>query len=295
MNTGPPLRWRIAVIASDAALPAVLATLEADAETVSWFEAGAGLWRVEALAAAAPDRAALDAALTRAAITAGLPPPPLVIAPLEARDWLAENRRTFPPIAAGRFFVHDANFIGAAPPGSVALRLEAGHAFGSGHHETTRGCLLALDGLARGRVFRRAVDLGCGSGILALAMARCWHVPVLAADVDPIALDVTRENARRNGVAAQVRTVLSDGWRAAPLRPPARFDLVTANILAAPLRAMAPALARGLAPGGVAVLSGLLAWQEAMVLTACRTVGLRLLHRVRLGDWPTLILARRGA
>ena len=286
-------RWRIAVIASDAALPAVLATLEADAETVSWFAEGAGLWRVEALAAAAPDRAALDAALTHAAHHAGLPPPPLVIAPLEARDWLGENRRAFPPTVAGRFFVHGASLVGVPPTGSVVLRLEAGRAFGSGHHQTTRGCLLALDALAKRRGFRRPLDLGCGSGILALAMARRWRVPVLAADVDPVALAVTRENARRNGVARLVRTVLSDGWRAAALRPPGRFDLVTANILAAPLRAMAPALARGLAPGGVAVLSGLLIRQEALVVTACRAAGLRLLRRVRLGDWSTLIVTRR--
>lgn len=272
--------------------PAQVADAEAAlapfASAVSSFEAGGGLtWTIEALCEAPPDRRRLHAALRRA----GLAGAPLAVAPLPERDWVAEAQRSLPPLRAGRFFVHGSHFGGPLPKGSIALQIDPGMAFGTGHHESTRGCLLLLDALARQRRFGHPLDLGCGSGILALAAARLWDVPVLAADNDAKAVAVARANARRNGLARLVRVVRSDGYAASALRRAAPFDLVTANILANPLIAMAPALARHLAPGGVAVLAGLLRRQEAAVLAAHAAVGLTLLARRRLGQWSVLALA----
>lgn len=290
---GRPAGWRLLVTVPDAALAPALAALDGAADSLSWFEAGGGVWRIEGVSGRRPDRAAVEARLALAATAAGLAPPPLSLEPLPEVDWLALNRKAFPPVTAGRYFIHGSDYEGEAPRGSLVLRLDAGQAFGTGSHETTRGCLLALDELARRRRFRRPLDLGCGSGILAMAMARTWRVPVLAVDIDPVAVAVTRENARANGLAPLVRAVGSDGWTGAVLRRRQPFDLVAANILAGPLCAMAPALARGLAPGGTVVLSGLLADQERRVRAAFRAQGLEPRRRIVLGEWPTLVLRRR--
>jgi len=291
--SGRAAGWRLLVTVPEAALAPALGALDGAVESLSWFEAGGGAWRIEGVCGRRPDRAALEARLALAAAAAGLAPPPLNLEPLPEVDWLAVNRQAFPPVSAGRYFIHGSSYEGEAPPGSLVLRLDAGQAFGSGSHETTRGCLLALDDLARRRRFRRPLDMGCGSGILAMAMARTWRAPVLAVDIDPVAVAVARENARANGLAPLVRVICNDGWTGAVLGRRGPLDLVTANILAGPLCAMAPALAHGLAPGSVAVLSGLLADQERRVRAACRAHGLIPYRRVVLGDWPTLVLRRR--
>ncbi len=253
-----------------------------------------GHWRFELLLESEPDRVALETRAALAAAALGLPPPVLESAELAERDWLAENRRQFPPMRAGRFFVHGSFFAGAVPRGSIALDLDAGLAFGSGSHGSTRGCLLAIDRLARRRRFRRPLDLGCGSGILALAMAKLWRRPVAAADADPVAVAVARGNARRNGVQRLVRPLVSRGLAQRALRGGRRYDLIVANILARPLERLAPALVRALRPGGVLVLSGLLAGERAAVLAAYRTQGGTLAWRMTLGDWVTLVLQKAG-
>jgi ribosomal protein L11 methyltransferase len=180
------------------------------------------------------------------------------------------------------------------------LRVNAGTAFGSGEHESTYGCLLALDRLRRltahAWAIRRSrpalLDLGCGSGILAMAMAKAWRGPVVAADIDPEAVRVTTYNVRRNGESALVRAVVSDGLSARDLRRKGSFALITANILARPLCKFAPGLAARLARGGYLVLAGLLSRQEAMVIAAYRTQGMRLHRRIALNGWSTLILKR---
>jgi ribosomal protein L11 methyltransferase len=218
--------------------------------------------------------------------------PHFAVQPLEARDWLAENRASFRPIRAGRFFVHPTFFEGTPPAGSLAIALDAATAFGSGAHGTTRGCLLALDSIAQRRRPHRILDLGCGSGILAIAMARAWRRPVLAVDIDAEAVRMTRVNVRRNGVGALVRAGAGAGFATPLLKRAGRFDLIAANILARPLVTMAPALASALAPGGEALLSGLLTHQEAQVTAAYRAQGLRLTRRIRIETWSTLIVRR---
>ena len=187
--------------------------------------------------------------------------------------------------------------VTAPPPaGSLAIKVEAGNAFGTGRHESTRGCLLALDRLAKRRRVRRALDMGCGSGVLAIAVAKLWRDslqgPVLALDNDPIAVAVTKENAAVNAVATVLEAAVSDGYRGLPALGGGPFDLIVANILAEPLEAMAGDLAAHLAPGGTAILSGLLAVQERSLRAKHRTQGIILKDRVRLGGWTTLILGR---
>lgn len=284
--------WRVAVIADGVSQAAYAAALEDIAESLSAFEsAPGGPWKIEALMQGAPDRAALEARLALAAAALGRVAPPIVIETMPAVDWLAENRRAFPPLRVGRYFVHGSHHAGGAPAGSRVIALDAGIAFGSGEHATTRGCLLALDRLAKCGHARRALDLGCGSGILAIALARSGVARVLASDIDADAVRVAGENARRNGVASHVRVVRSDGFARLPRRRD--YDLVVANILARPLCRLAGGIARSVRRGGTVILSGLLAPQEAEVRAAYHARRLTLAGRFSIAGWQTLILRRR--
>jgi ribosomal protein L11 methyltransferase len=281
--------WCIALGPADApALALFEPVLEPECAALSLAESGAG-WVLRGYSAMPPDRARLSRLIAACAAAAGIAPPTLDIARLEARDWVAAVARDSPPITVGRFFVAGAQNP-PPPPGRVVLRIDAGMAFGSGRHETTRGCLAALEGLARYFSPSRCLDLGCGSGILAIAMARLWRAPVIAADSDPVAVAIAAANAAANGVRLGV--VRSDGMAHPALRRGAGFGLITANILAPPLIRMAPSLARRLAPGGVAVLSGLLVVEEARLGAAYRAAGLVRVRRIHDGAWSTLVMKR---
>ncbi len=275
---------------------AFVGVVEAVCDTVSWSEPEErGCVRVEGYSENEPDRAMLATMLAVAAASQGVQAPLLHLGRLGPRDWLAENRAAFPPIGVGRYFIHGAHHHGPAPPGRIRLVVDSGAAFGSGEHASTAGCLRALDALARRRRFRAPLDMGCGSGILAVAMARTWRVGVRAVDVDAGAVGVAAANARRNGMAPLVRVAISNGYRSPMVREGAPYDLVVANILARPLRRMAGDLAAHLEPGGVAVLSGLLERDAGGVLAAHRARGLTLVNRVPMDGWQTLILSRGPA
>jgi ribosomal protein L11 methyltransferase len=293
-----PLRITAEVEGADAAL-AVAAALDDLAGAVAAFEiheaegAGAALWRVEAYPRAPVLDAALEVRLALAAAAARGRLAHIVEERLPERDWLAENRRAFPPLRIGRFLVHGSHWPGpgkAVPPaGAIAIEIDAATAFGTGEHPSTRGCLLALDSLARRRRFRRPLDIGTGSGVLAIAAAMRLHRAVLASDIDCAAVRVASHHVRRNGLAGRVRVVCAPGYRSRAVRR-ADYDLIFANILARPLALMARDLARALRPGGIAVLAGLLKRQEALVLTAHRAQGLALERRRVIDGWSTLIL-----
>ena len=217
---------------------------------------------VEIVTETEPDRPAIVAAVAVSAAERGIPNPEISFEELADRDWVAETYRGFPELTIGRYRIRGSHIDTAVPPNAITLTIDAAVAFGTGEHETTRGCLMALDRLARRIRPRRILDLGCGSGILALAAARTWRVPVVASDIDPVSVRETRRNARVNGLLPLVEAIRSPGWRAPAVRDAGPYDLVFANILARPLIRMAPDLAHGLAPGGVAVLSGLLTWQD---------------------------------
>jgi len=285
--------WTLEFETLPGAAPVFLDALAEIATSVSSFEAGpGGPWRIEAWFTDMPDHGALGAAVALAAAAAGTVEPDFVVRPVATRDWLAENRASFHPAREGRFFIHPSFYEGRPPAGALAIALDAATAFGSGAHGTTRGCLRALDFLARHMRPRRMIDMGCGSGILAIAMAKSWRSPVLAVDIDAEAVRVTRANAKANGVARLVRAGTGSGFAAPLLARRGRADLIAANILAKPLQRMAPTLVRRLAPGGAAVLSGLLTHQEAAVIAACRAQGLRLCRRIRIETWLTLIFGR---
>lgn len=212
---------------------------------------------------------------------------------LPHQDWLAAVRMVRPPFRVGRFFVHGEGDAVPERARLVPLLIEAGLAFGSGEHATTSGCLEAFDGLLRRRRFARVLDMGCGSAILAIAAARIDHAcQALAVDNDPLAVRVAADNARRNHVASRVRAAVSDGYGNPLIRRAGPFDLVFANILADPLIEMAGDLRRHLAPGGAAILSGLLARQAPAVLAAHRRHGLREIARVDRDPWVALVLRR---
>ncbi len=287
--------WRVATTVADAgAAEAVAAALGTACGAVSAFEAEpGGSWQVEGFATAPPERALLEASLDLAWVGRDDMPPELAFERVPPRDWLAENQASFPPLRAARYFIHGSHHRGRVPAGAIALLIDAATAFGSGEHATTRGCLLALDALARRRRFARVLDMGTGTGILAMAAAKTWRRPVVARDIDAEAVRVAARNAAANGVGALLDLSRAEGYRG--LGAGRRFDLIFANILARPLALMAPALARALAPGGVAVLSGLLARQERAVLAAHRAQRLTLRRRIRLSGWHTLVLARDDA
>jgi ribosomal protein L11 methyltransferase len=277
---------------SDAA-EAVLALLDGATGAVAAFETGPGEWRLEAYPRMRLLNAALAARLALAATAAGGDLIDLRQEELPDRDWLAENRLAFPPLRIGRFFVYGSHYHGAVPPAAIGIELDAATAFGTGEHPSTRGCLLALETLARHRPIRRPLDIGTGTGILAIAAAKLRRRPVRASDIDAHSVSVARHNLARNGVKQLVRVDRVAGYRSGALRCRG-YDLVLANILAQPLAHMAADLARHLAPGGYAVLSGLLQRQEAIVLAPHRSLGLFLDRRIVIDGWSTLVL-RAGA
>lgn len=281
---------RIALRVPAAAADAFAAALMDLAATVSCLDETPARVRVEALATEPPDPVALDLTIRLAAAATGVPVPAVVVDALTDRDWVEASRAAFPSLRLGRYLIHASDDRDPLPPGSIGLALDAGLAFGSGRHGSTAGCLLALDGLRQGRV-ARALDIGCGSGVLALAMARTWRIPVVACDIDPAAVRVAVANARANGVAPLLRAVVANGCRAGAIAAAAPFDLVTANILAGPLRRMAGEIAAVLAARGRLVLSGFLATEARTVLNAYRARGLRHVRTINVDGWVTLILS----
>jgi len=280
---------------AEAAVPAYEAALLEACASVSLFrDEATDTWRLEAVRETDAEEGPLAAALALAAAVTGVEAP-LERAPVEAEGWLARTAEAFPeqPIGA-RFLIRPTHQPAAPARGRIVLRLDAGIAFGSGEHSSTRGCLMALERLPGLAHDARVLDLGSGSGILAMAAARLRGVRVLATDIEPWSVRVAEENAHLNGLRGRVRAVLADGWRHRAVRRGAPYDLVFANILARPLCAMARALAGHLAPGGLAILAGLLGAQARMVLAAHRRQGLVLVRRLDVGPWATLVLRRRG-
>jgi ribosomal protein L11 methyltransferase len=282
--TNPPL-WKASVqlAKADAADIAAVFELASDPQAVLISEEPFEDWaQVEALYVEMPDGDMLSKVAGKAVHVALLPDV----------DWIKLSQQGLPPVRAGRFFIYGAHDAGTVPHGVIPIRIEAGMAFGTGHHETTALCLSVLSDLAKRRRYDNVLDLGCGTGLLAIGAVKLWHRPVLATDIDPIAIEVTRENAVANETGPQVRGAVADGMQHPTISGSAPFDLILANILAGPLTKLAPDVAKAVAPGGTLVLSGLLRWQENLVLSFYRPHGLILRDIRRQGSWSALVLER---
>ena len=242
------------------------------------------VWRIDAFPTTTEE---VDALRLRLADFPGLV---TTVEALADADWLAMSLSGLPPVRAGRFFVYGAHDQGRIPANAVALRIEAGAAFGTGHHGTTVGCLLAWNDLIKARRFDKVLDVGAGTGVLAIAAARTGARLARGTDIDAPSVRIARENAELNGARAEF--VHASGLGHQRVRSAAPYDLVFANILAPPLVALAQDIRGALRPGGVAILSGLLRTQERRVLAAYRSRGFRLLRRIHRDAWATLVIQR---
>jgi ribosomal protein L11 methyltransferase len=213
---------------------------------------------------------------------------------VEAKDWVKATLEELVPVRAGRFIVHGHHDRARIPPNKLGIEIEAALAFGTGHHGTTRGCLLLLDSVLKAYRPRRVLDLGTGTGVLAIAAAKALQIGVLASDIDPLSVKVAHENARLNGTGDLVETVQAVGFGAPEFAHRGPFDLVLANILANPLRQMATAMSRHLAPSALLILSGLLPHQAQSVITTYRGRGLVLKRHIQVEGWSSLLMRKVG-
>jgi ribosomal protein L11 methyltransferase len=252
-----------------------------------------GRWQVDIHFQARPDLARIRAIVALAAGKAAASK--LGVTRLPPRDWQKQSLAGLRPVSAGRFVVHGAHDRDRVPSHCISIEIEAATAFGTGHHGTTRGCLLALDAMARRHRPRHILDLGTGSGILAIAAAKIFRVPVLATDIDPRAVAVARANARHNGVGALVTVVHAADLHAREIVTRAPFDLVLANILLLPLQRLAAPVARQLVPNARVVLSGILASQANAAYAAYRSQGMMLERSFALDGWVTPVMVALSA
>jgi ribosomal protein L11 methyltransferase len=251
-----------------------------------------GTWTVAVYFHSIPDQAAVRELV--ASVAGRKAGDAITFETLAEKDWVAASLEGLRPVTAGRFLVHGRHDRARVGVNKVAIEIEAALAFGTGHHGTTRGCLLALDGLLKARRPHRILDVGTGSGVLAIAAAKACRRPALAGDIDPQAVAAARENARANGTAAVVEVVHTAGVLDRRFRAKGLYDLVFANILLQPLRRLATPLARLVGPRGRVVLSGLLPSHANAALAAYRTQRLTLERRIVLDGWATLVLRKRA-
>jgi ribosomal protein L11 methyltransferase len=277
---GPRARAEAAAAAIDADI-----ALEGATYSIIEEDEDRGIWRIDLYPVSDEEAEAVLALLT--------PWPELatVVETLADADWLAMALSGLPPVRAGRFFVFGMHDRGRIPVNAVALRIEAGAAFGTGHHGTTTGCLLAFDALLKARRFGKVLDVGAGTGVLAIAAAVTGSPTVVGTDIDRVSVRIARENARIN--QARARFVHANGLAHRLVAGRAPYDLVFANILARPLVRLAPDIRRALRPGGLAILSGLLRSQERQVKAAYLSQGFRVARRIHRDAWATLVM-RRG-
>ncbi|MDG1470397.1 MAG: 50S ribosomal protein L11 methyltransferase [Ascidiaceihabitans sp.] len=251
-------------------------------------EDGSGLWEVGGYFTESPDETAL------ALLAAAMGAKPFVISELPETDWVAHVRRELAPVEAGQFFVYGSHDADKVPEVCEPLLIEAAMAFGTGHHGTTLGCLRAVDRLDKdGFVGHNVADIGCGTAVLGMAAARIWPNPVLVSDIDQVAVDVAMVNIAANNLVGRVIAVEAAGFDHPDLLAAAPYDLVFANILKGPLVALAPDMAKHLAPEGYAILSGILNEQADEVIAVYAQNGINFVHREEIVEWTTLTLRKK--
>jgi ribosomal protein L11 methyltransferase len=255
---------------------------------IAAFERSDGRWGITVHFAEAPDQTSIRELV---GIAAGDDVArDITFDTVKAKDWVKATLEELVPVRAGRFVVHGHHDRSKVPSNKLGIEIEAALAFGTGHHGTTRGCLLLLDHVLKARHPARVLDLGTGTGVLAIAAAKALHCKVLASDIDPLSVRVARDNARLNTTGNLVETIRATGFSAPQFAKHGPFDLVLANILANPLRQMATPMARHLAPSALVILSGLLPYQAQGVIAAYRARGLVLLGHLRIEGWSSLLM-----
>ena len=257
---------------------------------IAAFERSDGRWDVTLHFVEAPDQTSVRELVGIAA--GGDVAQAITFDTVEAKDWVKATLEELIPVRAGRFIVHGQHDRSRISPNKLGIEIEAALAFGTGHHGTTRGCLLLLDSVLKAHLPRRVLDLGTGTGVLAIAAAKALRVKVLASDIDPLAVRVARDNARLNGTGDLVETIRATGFSAPEFAKHGPFDLVLANILANPLRQMATQMARHLAPSALVILSGLLPHQAQGVIAAYRARGLVVKRHLQIEGWSSLLMQR---
>jgi ribosomal protein L11 methyltransferase len=259
---------------------------------IAAFERSDGRWDISAHFAEAPDQASIRELV---ALAAGNEiAKAITFDTVEAKDWVKASLEDLVPVPAGRFIVHGRHDRARVPTNKLGIEIEAALAFGTGHHGTTRGCLLLLGQVLRSRQPRRVLDLGTGTGVLAIAAAKALRRSVLASDIDPVSVQVARDNARLNGVGNLVEAICATGFSAPEFAARGPFDLVLANILANPLRQMATPMAQHLAPSAFVILSGLLPHQARSVIASYRARGVLLRRHLSIDGWSSLLMQRAG-
>jgi len=288
-------QWRLALVSDKEAIAAYEIALEDFIPALLTFQVDEdkGIWSLEGIGEGEAPADLIKTLLTNTAEGLGCECPDYTLEELEQKDWLRENLSSFAPLSVGRFFVHGCHVEAPSRSGHVSILVDAATAFGSGEHPTTMGCLLALDAFKRwGGRPKNILDMGCGSGILSIGAVKVWPSKATAIDIDPESVRVTKYNMERNQVRERMQAEAGNGYKSPLARQNAPYDLILANILAKPLMRMAPDLKRNLLPGGYAILSGLLTWQEPMVMAAHRAQGLRKVATFRHKGWSTLVLQR---
>jgi len=259
---------------------------------IAAFESPEGRWDVTVHFADPPNEASIRELVSLASDDTVADS--IVFDSIEAKDWVKESLEGLVPVRAGRFIVHGQHDRDKVRPNQLGIEIEAALAFGTGHHGTTRGCLIYLDYVLRAKAPKRMLDLGTGTGVLAIAAAKATKRRVLATDIDPMSVKVARENMRLNGVGNLVDTVCATGFSSPAFGDRAPFDLILANILANPLRAMSTDMARHLTRNGMVILSGLLPHQAMSVIAAYRARGLVLRKHQIIEGWSSLLMQRAG-
>ncbi|MFN7038056.1 MAG: 50S ribosomal protein L11 methyltransferase [Alphaproteobacteria bacterium] len=268
-------------------------------ETISSFEYDASpnyesapqdKWMLEIYFDHEPERLVIKLILQEIAASLNTLSPEFSIEKLEDQDWVSKVQEAFKAFAVGKFFIYSSFYKNSLPTNKHLLLIDPGRAFGTGEHETTTGCLMALSELSKKYKFYNMLDMGCGTGVLAIAMAKLWKNRILALDIDSEAVKITNENIKRNMSSEYIYASVSNGYSSKKIKQYGKFDLITANILAKPLIKFAPDLKNSLAEGGIAVLSGLLSYQEKSVIKAHIAQKLTVVKIIRRNNWSTIIL-----
>ena len=281
--------WEVSFKVSQKVISVFEKCLEPFAQAIS-CQRHLDYWLLKAYLSKKPDETLIESIVAETASLVAVANPSLTIRLMPEINWVAESLKGLRPISVGRFIIYGSHNDKPTNQHLIGLEIDAGEAFGTGHHATTKGCLMALSRLNKPKNNIRMLDLGCGAAVLALAAAKLWKIKVLAGDIDPTAVRVAKENVRKNKLHKSISCVASDGFDSARLKKEGPFDVIVANILSEPLRRLARPMRMNSRPNATIILSGILSTQSPAIISTYRSQGFHLQSRLQLDGWTTLIL-----